>query len=317
MPVYKDGRGRYVVDFTAQGRRIFRRCPKGATKAEATAYEAKLRRDLWEQKLGRGPSVSLAAALQTHLEKSIMGTRSEGRAESSVYRLADYTKGKRIEDSPAVADAFVKGAKGEYSIASINRSLAALRRACSLAYGAGWTKEPVHKRIALLPGEEKRTTWLTPKQVRSLATAAKYQRTKDLILLLAYTGLRLGELLSLTKEDVRGGIIYVNSGKARQSGGAEVRSIPVHPAIRDAVKRLPIDGARRNIQQSFAWARKKAGMKSVRIHDLRHTFGSWLAQNGVQLPTIMELMGHKSAATAKRYLHLDQAAKKRAISGLT
>jgi integrase len=312
MPVYRDKRGRYVVDFRAQGRRIFRRCPKGATAAQARTYEAKLRTDLWHQRLGKGPSVSLASALQNHIQKSIKGTRSEGRAEASVYRLMEYVRDKPIEAAPAVAESFVEAMRGQYSIASINRSLAALRRSCSLAYVAGWTTEPVHKRIALLPGEVKRTTWLTRAEVHRLVAAAKYQRTKDLILLLAYTGLRLGELLSLTKADVRGGIIHVVTGKT-----GDMRAIPVHPAIKDAVKRLPLEGARRNIQTSFDWARKKAGLRHVRIHDLRHTFGSWLAQAGVQLPTIMELMGHKSAATAKRYLHLDTSAKKKAIGMLT
>jgi integrase len=56
-------------------------------------------------------------------------------------------------------------------------------------------------------------------------------------------------------------------------------------------------------------------MEHVRIHDLRHTFGSWLAQNEVQLPTIMELMGHKSAVTAKRYLHQNATAKRKRSAG--
>ena len=65
MPVYKDSRGRYTVDFRAQGRRIFRRCPEGATKAQALAYEARLRADLWNQKLGRSSGVSLASAINS------------------------------------------------------------------------------------------------------------------------------------------------------------------------------------------------------------------------------------------------------------
>ena len=121
----------------------------------------------------------------------------------------------------------------------------------------------------------------------------------------------MGELLSLRKEDVRAGVIYVKTGKT-----GDMRTIPVHPAIRAAVKRLPIEGARRNVQQSFEWARKKAGLDHVRIHDLRHTFGSWLAQSETQLPTIMELMGHRSAQTAKRYLHLSGEAKVKAIRKL-
>lgn len=315
MSIYKDARGRYTVDFTAQGRRVFRRCPEGATKAQAKAYEAKLRGDLWNQKLGLTPSVSLASALHHHIQKSIKGTKSEGKAESAVYRLQDFVADKPIEAAPQVADAFVESARSQYSVASINRSLAALRRCCSLAYKAGWTATNVGDKISLLPGEVKRTVWLTSHEVRKLVDAAKYQRTKDVILLLAYTGLRFSELLGLRKTDVKSGIIHARSGKPRH-GVVEIRTIPVHPAIKDAVRRLPIVGYPRRVQKSFEWARKKAGMDHVRMHDLRHTFGSWLAQQDVNLPTIMDLMGHKSAATAKRYLHLNTTAKKKAIGKL-
>lgn len=308
MPVYKDARGRYVVDFTAERKRVYRRCPKGATKAQAVAFEARLRGDLWGQNLGRRTSVPLVAALQHHLKTSIKGTRSEGKAESSVYRLLDFAQGKTLEQAPEAAQEFVAAMSPSYSVASINRSLAALRRACSLAFEAGWIEHDIRGRIKLLPGEQKRTVWLTPAEVRTLVDAAKYQRTKDVILLLAYTGLRLGELLGLKPSNVRNGVIHVRTGKT-----GEMRTIPVHPAIRAAVRRLPIEGARRNIQTSFAWARKKADMEHVRIHDLRHTFGSWLAQNEVQLATIMELMGHQAPATAKRYLHLSGEAKRKAV----
>lgn len=218
---------------------------------------------------------------------------------------------KPIESAPAVRAAFIAGEQARYSVASLNRSLSALRRACRLAYLAGWTAGPVHLHITVLPGESRRDTWCTPEEVERLVACAKYERTKDLILLLAYTGLRLGELLRLQPSDVRGGMIHLPPLPG--SKAVDARTIPVHPKIRAAVKRLPLTGHRRTIQQSWQWARKKAGLEHVRLHDLRHTFGSWLASQNVSLPVIMELMGHKSLATAKRYLHLSTQAKKEAI----
>jgi integrase len=317
VSVRKDSRGRYCVDFTAARRRIFRRCPPGATKAQAVAYEAKLRADMWREKLnGKRPAVSLAACLQHHIERSIKGTPSEGKAEVSVYRLAPYAEGKTIDQAYECAQEFIKAARAHYAVATINLSLAALRRACSLAFEAGWTEHYIGKRIRLLPGAVRRQVWCTPAEVGELVAAAKYQRTKDLIVLLAYTGLRLGELVRLRREDVRAGVIYARSGKARQAGGESVRLIPVHPAIRAAVRRLPLEGAPRNLQAAFNWARKKAGLERVRVHDLRHTFGSWLAQQGVEGHTISELMGHKAAATTARYTHLNVEAKRRAVGRL-
>ena len=184
MPIYRDKRGRYCVDFTTSGRRIFRRCPKGATKAQAIAYESKLRGDLWQQKLtGAAPAVPLAAALQHYIDTSIKGSRSEGKAESAVYRLEPFCRNRSITSAAECATEFVESMRGSYSVASINRSLAALKRSCNIAYKQGWIDRPVHDRISLLPGEVKRTVWLTTDEVSRLVECAKYQRTKDVILL--------------------------------------------------------------------------------------------------------------------------------------
>lgn len=51
------------------------------------------------------------------------------------------------------------------------------------------------------------------------------------------------------------------------------------------------------------------------FHDLRHTFGTWLAQNGVDIYTIARYMGHKSLESTKRYLH-HNAESLRASTGI-
>jgi integrase len=61
---------------------------------------------------------------------------------------------------------------------------------------------------------------------------------------------------------------------------------------------------------------RNAGVKGLRWHDLRHTFGSRLRQRGVPLETIAELMGHKSLAMTLRYAHLDSAARSDAVRKL-
>jgi integrase len=49
------------------------------------------------------------------------------------------------------------------------------------------------------------------------------------------------------------------------------------------------------------------------FHDLRHTFASRLVMAGVDLPTVKELMGHKSIAMTLRYTHLSTDHKQRAV----
>jgi integrase len=59
-----------------------------------------------------------------------------------------------------------------------------------------------------------------------------------------------------------------------------------------------------------------AKIPGFRFHDLRHTFASRLAMEGVDLMTIRELMGHKSRAMTLRYAHLSPGHRRTAIERL-
>jgi len=56
--------------------------------------------------------------------------------------------------------------------------------------------------------------------------------------------------------------------------------------------------------------------RRISFHTLRHTFASWLALQGETLPTIKELMGHKTLEMTMRYAHLMPDQKKRATLNL-
>jgi integrase len=56
----------------------------------------------------------------------------------------------------------------------------------------------------------------------------------------------------------------------------------------------------------FPWRRirARAGLEDVRLHDLRHSFASFLVNEGVSLYVVQALLGHANARTTQRYAHL-------------
>ncbi len=59
-----------------------------------------------------------------------------------------------------------------------------------------------------------------------------------------------------------------------------------------------------DLQPFWQRVRTRAGLKDVRIHDLRHTFASTAVASGQGLPMIGKLLGHTQVQTTARYAHL-------------
>ena len=148
-----------------------------------------------------------------------------------------------------------------------------------------------------------------------------------LYLAAAMTGLRQGELVALRWLDVdwQAGRIRVRRNYTRQQFGTpkskrSSRSVPLADRVAGELERHfqrssfqgdedlvfghpqtghPLDASK--IRKRFAVALDRAGLRQVRFHDLRHTFGTHCAASGVPLRTLQEWMGHKDAKTTEIY----------------
>lgn len=143
---------------------------------------------------------------------------------------------------------------------------------------------------------------------------------------LTYTGLRLGEALALRWEDIdlkscTMTVCRSYSGKATTAPkSGKARHLPLADTAVAILKEQRTqtgllgglvfcneDGTQlRQPQLKKPWTRaiKASGIKHARVHDLRHTHASWLAQAGVSLQSIKELLGHSDIRTTLRYAHL-------------
>lgn len=312
MSVRKKGNRWEVRIRVGSGQRIERTLPVGASKADALAFEAKIRREQIDTEVGRRRRYLIDQALDKWESEARHLKSYEGSLKYRISVLRDWTKGKPLSELPSVAEQFKQAARKEsLSPAAINRYLAILRRIGNLAVRWEWTDQPLGARIEMVPGERQRHVYLTPQQVQALAKEAGGE-AGDLILFASLTGLRRSEILSLQPDNIKDACILLGSNT--KSG--KPRLVPMPPvAARIAKKRLPwaIDAG--IVRREFERARAALGL-SVNFHDLRHTYASWLVQNGQSMTAVRDLLGHSSLAVTSRYSHLAPEHLRTAVNAL-
>ena len=167
--------------------------------------------------------------------------------------------------------------------------------------------------------------FLTPEEAQKVLQAAgtRSEETEVSILFALHTGARAGEQLALQWGDVdfcsrlvvfrrsstRGVVGPTKSGRERR--------VPLSASLEAALKRIRHlrsklvfcneNGSALKIDQLHErlWgACRRAGIREIRWHDLRHTFASHLAMRGVHIPQIQQWMGHSTITMTMRYAHL-------------
>jgi site-specific recombinase XerD len=209
--------------------------------------------------------------------------------------------------------------------ATLNRRLAWLKQYVAWGEGRGAVNPEMRKRIKAIPIQRKQQLAprsLTPAEARKLLKEVKVRgnsRDEAIISTLLYTGLRVGELVSLKMDDVtlseRKGIIHVRAEVAK--GGKE-REVPVAKKAREALteyleKRssksneqlfigrqgaLSVEGVAAVVAKYAAWSR----LEGVTPHILRHTFAySYLENNNNDLVALADILGHSDLNTTRVY----------------
>jgi integrase len=155
------------------------------------------------------------------------------------------------------------------------------------------------------------------------------------------TGMRAGEIISLTWGQVDLTERVITVGRAKTSSGTG-RQIPMNQELAEVLSMhaawftarfratneadylfpwgspFPTDPTRPTTTIKTAWEnlRAKAGV-SCRLHDLRHTAATKMAEAGIPESTMLSLMGHMSRAMLERYSHIRMAAKREAVESLS
>ncbi len=174
--------------------------------------------------------------------------------------------------------------------------------------------------------ESKRDRWVTPKEMPQLASAIEAEENiyvRMALWLYLLTGMRKRELLRVRWDDVdfTNRQIRLADTKAGRTHYVELSSaaLQILQSIpREECNSYVIVGKKPgksmvNIDVPWKRVRSRAGIEDVRLHDLRRTFGSWLAMQGTPLLHIGKLLNHSNAATTEVYAHLSTNPLRQAV----
>jgi integrase len=227
---------------------------------------------------------------------------------------------------------------------SIRNDLGLLYGVLGLAEKRGWIASNPCKHVELPRAgthDDGDIRYLSPEEVETLCRAVPDDHLGRVERLLyrtaAMTGLRQGELLALRWRDVdwAAGRVRVRRSLVRGEFGTPKsrrasRSVPLADALAaalDAHHRAsayaddddlvfahphlgrPID--RSKLLKRYKAAAARAGLREVRFHDLRHTFGTRMAAAGVPIRTLQEWMGHRDFKTTLNYADYAPSAQER------
>ena len=211
--------------------------------------------------------------------------------------------------------------------ATISRSLASLKNFYSYVLSSGFIEQTPVVEIHVDRGEKKMPNILTGREIELLLSQPscvdpKGFRDKAMLEVMYATGMRVTELISLDIEDVN-----LEQGIIKCAGAKKTRAIPLYPValkaltvyileyrdgmIADSTETalfVNISGVRMS-RQGF-WKILKHYQATAHIekeitpHTLRHSFAVHLLENGADLGSLQELMGHSDISSTQLYTHL-------------
>jgi len=217
---------------------------------------------------------------------------------------------------------------GDHAVtaATVNREVAFLRHVFNVAIRDGKTERNPVARLRFFK-ERGRVRYLSDEEEPALMKALPDDASHQRVTVLLHTGLRKAEFLGLSWKhvDFKAGVLTIPRSK-----NGEPRHVPMTSTVRDILSRrvrslkadtLVFPNSEGNAdlrwaEKTFPAATSAAKIEDFRLHDLRHTFASRLVMAGVDLLTVMQLVGWKSLAMVQRYGHLSPCHRQTAIERL-
>jgi len=178
---------------------------------------------------------------------------------------------------------------------------------------------------------EKLPVYFGKAEFQKLLSVIDDPEMKNLVLVALNTGMRLGELLQLTWEQVNiDKKIITLSNNQYLTKSKKVRVIPINEKLVPVISKMSSENCygkvfsflNRGIKDNKVtvifknYVRKAKVNPKLHFHSLRHSFASWLIQSDVNIYYVSKLLGHSNIKTTEIYAHLNQSNLHSAVNNL-
>lgn len=305
MSVYRDKKaGCFCFEFDRiiQGQRIRtrKRLPKTWNQAQADSYDRQESARLYAVAAGiEKPAYSIEDAISVYLTERVPELKHGIDYANELRLLFPYYQGRPLEALPDVCKAYrIKAERedgGKLAPATIKNRIRYLTSACRYAWkhhGMGDSDPAARVTVPTVSNERK--VYINRREMLQLCRACGNRETRALIRIGFYSGMRTSEIL---KARIEKGCFVLDDTKNGDS-----RTIPIHYKLATCtVKKWP---SRFTLNYWFVKARTAVKMPWLHFHDIRHSAASAMIQDGADLYTVGAVLGHRSAASTRRYAHL-------------
>ncbi len=323
MGIYKV-KDTYYIDYYYKGRRL--REAAGTNKRLAKEALAKRKTEMFEGKFfgnALASKVTFDELAAEYMEWARVNKKSCERDERSIKLLGETLGGMKLKDiTPRLIEKYKNRRLKEVKGSTINRELACLKGMFTKAIFWDMALENPVKKVKMFREDNCRIRFLKPDEIKALLSESS-DDLKPLIITALNTGMRYSEITGMRWVDVdlKAEAIHVPDTKS-----GKPRDVPMNQEMLDLLSNLERkseyvfcrpDGSRiKSIRTAFEKAKRRAGIKDFRFHDLRHTFASYMVMSGNDILAVKELLGHSSMAMVLRYAHLSREHRTRAIKKL-
>jgi len=236
-------------------------------------------------------------------------------------------KGKNLADiKPAMIEQFKqRRIKAGKAPATINRELSILSKVFTVAVRNEKAELNPCTNVERFALDNERVRYLTEDEEKRLfAAMGDNEQLKDIVSVALHTGMRRGEIFNLKWFDLdfERGVIHVRKTKTKLN-----RVVPMNARVRavfDKQRRSSeyvltsekTGGRLKDVKKAFDTARTEAKIPDFQLRDLRHSCATRLSDQGEELVTVAEILGHTDIRMTKRYSHAMQERKRSALERL-